>query len=357
MDKRLFYRRDCRHFKGFIPCKPHKLYGVHCEGCEHYEKAGSRILIIKLGAIGDVIRTTPLLRKLRETEPNAEIWWLSQSPEILPEQIDKILKYDLDSIILLQNTKFDKVYNLDKDLNACALASSVETKDLFGFTLKDGKPSPANELAEHKYLTGIFDDLNKENTKSYPREIFELCGYEYNGEEYLLEYQSEKDWNLQNGRNKIIGLNTGCGDRWVSRLWSEDNWAELAVELRKEGYYPVLLGGKQEHERNLRISEMSGVLYPGYFPLNDFISLVDQCDGVVTAVTMAMHLAIGLKKQLILFNNIFNPHEFELFGRGEIVQPQKECKCFFSPKCTNEEYFCMDHLTVGQILEAVKRHL
>ena len=36
-------------------------------------------------------------------------------------------------------------------------------------------------------------------------------------------------------------------------------------------------------------------------------------DLVVTAVTMAMHIALGLGKKLVLFNNIFNPHEFELY--------------------------------------------
>ena len=56
-------------------------------------------------------------------------------------------------------------------------------------------------------------------------------------------------------------------------------------------------------------------------------------------------------------NNIFNKHEFELYGRGEVVEPEKECTCFFSPKCKNEEYFCMDHMSVESILEAVIRNI
>ena len=87
------------------------------------------------------------------------------------------------------------------------------------------------------------------------------------------------------------------------------------------------------------------------------ISLVNQCELVVTAVTMGMHLAIGLKKKLVLMNNIFNPYEFEMYGRGEIVEPDKECTCYFSPKCKNKEYFCMEHLTVNKIFEAIERQL
>jgi heptosyltransferase-2 len=82
---------------------------------------------------------------------------------------------------------------------------------------------------------------------------------------------------------------------------------------------------------------------------------MNHCDAIVSAVTMAMHIAVGLKKPLILMNNIFNKYEFELYGRGEIVEPDKECKCFFSPNCKNEEYFCMEHLKPEKIFSAVKR--
>jgi hypothetical protein len=42
---------------------------------------------------------------------------------------------------------------------------------------------------------------------------------------------------------KEIGLNTGCGGRWTSRLWPESYWISLAKRLKKAGYQPLLLGG------------------------------------------------------------------------------------------------------------------
>ena len=81
---------DCFHFKGAIPCKPNKLYGVSCMNCSHYEKISTRILIIKLGALGDVIRSTPLLEPLRHKFPNAHITWLTLNPSLL-----KLITYQL----------------------------------------------------------------------------------------------------------------------------------------------------------------------------------------------------------------------------------------------------------------------
>ena len=77
-------KTDCRYYKGYIPCKPHKKEGVHCDNCKYYDPIKQRFLIIKLAAIGDVIRTTPLLHKLKKEFPNAEINWLTYSPAILP---------------------------------------------------------------------------------------------------------------------------------------------------------------------------------------------------------------------------------------------------------------------------------
>lgn len=356
MSKSIIYHQDCRHFLGHIPCKPHKEHGVHCHNCEYYEPKVNKILIIKLGALGDVIRTTPLLHKIWEEYPESEIWWLTWSPDIVPSKVDKVFKFDNDSTLVLQNTKFHKVINLDKDYEACALASSIETDELVGFKLEDGKPAPVDTRAEHKFLTGLFDDLNKKNTKSYPEEIFEICGWEFNGEDYILEH-NDYNWNIGNEGKKIIGLNTGCGDRWVSRLFPDKSWIELIELLQKNRYYPLLLGGKQEHYRNEYLADRTGAEYLGHFSLNKFISLVDETDLVVSAVTMGMHIAVGLKKPLVLMNNIFNPNEFELYGRGEIVQPDKKCKCFFSPKCTNEKYNCMDYMSPENLYEAINRNV
>ncbi|MBI5216672.1 MAG: glycosyltransferase family 9 protein [Ignavibacteriae bacterium] len=359
--KKILYselKRDCRHFRADVPCKPHKQHGVHCvdgkgNACTYYDKVGKRILIIKLGAIGDVIRTTPLLHKLKQVESDAEIWWLTYSPDVVPKSVDVILTYTAQSLAILQATPFDILYNLDKDKEASALCSLLKAKTKKGYTFKNGKCIPINEAAEHKYLTGVFDDVSKANTKCYQEEIFEICGFKFNGEEYIMPDVPAHEWKLPS-KKKIVGLNTGCGGRWTSRLWAEENWIALAKRLKKGGYVPLLLGGEQEHEKNLRLQKASGALYFGHFPMPKFMDEIKQCDLIVTAVTMGMHLAIGFQKKMVLFNNIFNKHEFELYGRGEILEPDFDCDCFYSPTCPNN---CMQYLSVDAVYDSCVRLL
>ncbi len=347
---------DCRHYRGYIPCKPNKLYGVHCADCSYYEKVKEKFLIIKLGALGDVIRTTPLLDKIRSVYPHAEIWWLTHTPDFLPDMVDRKLKFDLASILQIEETEFDFLYSLDKDYEAAALANRVKARVKKGFMLSEGKTAAIDDLAYPKYLTGLFDDVSKANTKSYMEEIFEICGFKFGGEKYILSnFDSDGyKWDIDLPR-PLVGLNTGCGGRWTSRLWSEDSWAELARKLRSKGFGVLLLGGEQEDSRNKSIASKSGAAYLGYFPLRQFINLVDNVDMVVTGVTMGMHIALGLQKKIVLINNIFNRNEFVLYGLGEIVEPDKECRCYFQPRCVNKDYFCLEHLSPSKVFDSAMR--
>lgn len=348
----LTFSRDCTFFRGDLPCDPHKREGVRCK-CAHFKKRGQRVLIIKLGAVGDVIRTTPIIHKLRADDPQCEITWISKSPEVLPKTINYPMGYTPTSLATLLADEFDLVLSLDKDREACALANIVKGKVKKGFKLEGGHCAPIDQAAQHKYETGLDDQLSKTNTKSYPQEIFEVCGLAYNKETYLLD-APPKFTGLPKLARPLVGLNTGCGSRWPTRLWAIENWTSVALQLQKAGYGVVLLGGPEEDDRNKQIAAASGAHYPGYFPLGKFMSLVNEIDLMVTGVTMAQHLAIGFNKKLILFNNIFNRHEFELYGLGEIVEPPGGCTCYFASHC---DHPCMPTITVERVLTAIKKHL
>lgn len=345
---------DCKYFRGDVPCLPHKQLGVHCESCGEYKKISRRILIIKLGAAGDVIRTTPLLEKIFSVYPDSHITWLTDFPDLVPISVDNIISYKIKDIQWLESRTFDIVYSLDKDKEAISLAEKIEAKEKFGFGIDDyGRARPFNDYAKHKLLTGIFDDISKKNTKSYPQEIFEICGFNFSHEEYQLNLNSKKTWSIDRSK-KIIGLNTGCGGRWSSRLWKDENWMELAKLILESGNNVLWLGGEQEHSKNLMFHEKVGGYYFGHYSFDDFIALINHTDLVVTQVTMALHLAIGLKKQVVLMNNIFNKNEFDLYGRGVIIEPSEPCDCYYTPVCPHDS---MSKILPKRVFDAIQSQM
>ena len=344
-------KQDCRFFKGNIPCIYHKNKKVHCWDCKFYEPINIKILIIKLGAAGDVIRTTPLLHKIRQVYSNAEITWITHFPELIPSLVDSILNFEFKNILYLINNSFDIACNLDKDKEACALINMIHAKSKSGFKLENGKVAPINKDAEHKWLTGLFDDVNKKNGKSYVQEIFEIFGVKFDGEKYIFNKPVKKEWNISRER-PLIGLNTGCGDRWKTRIWPERCWVDLAKLLKKANFNVILLGGQNEDRKNKIIARKADVNYLGCFSLKDFISLLDQCDVIVTAVTMALHIAIALEKKIVLFNNVFNRNEFELYNLGEIIEPNIPCVGCYKPNCSIS---CMEKIDPKKVFEVCKK--
>lgn len=348
-------KTDCLYFNGYSPCKFHKQYSVHCPACTFYQKYNKKILIIKLQAAGEVIRNTPLLLKIHQTFPDSKIYWLTKYPELLPEnQIYKVLHFSLESITFLYQEEFDIIYSLDKDLDGASLANSIKAKVKKGFSVSDGVIVPFDRDARHKWLTGIWDDTMQRNVKHYVEEIFELCGFQWDGETYILPPMMTPDVSIP-GNKKIIGLNTGAGALWKTRIWAEERWSQL-IQILEKDYTVLLLGGPDEDEKNKRLAHSSPALYFGVFPYRQFIGLVNYCDLMVTGVTMSLHIGIGLKKKIILLNNIFPANEFYLYNLGTVLEPSLPClgcyKKTFDHHCSTSSS-CLDLISAEQVAATI----
>ncbi|MBI5003370.1 glycosyltransferase family 9 protein [Candidatus Woesearchaeota archaeon] len=346
---------DCLYFNGYKPCSPHKTTGTHCFNCSEYQRFTHTILIVKLGRAGEVIRNTPLLHRLRQEYPHAKISWLTEYPSLVPKNyVDEIIPYSLNTIFCLFGRSFDIVYSLDKDIAICSLVMNIPAKIKKGFGAQHGAIIPLDDDAYDKWMTGIFDDLMKQNKRHYVEEIFEICGYTWNGEEYILPHYTVPSVSLPNNK-PIIGVNTGAGDTWVTRVLTEQKLKVLIQDLMTQGYFVVLLGGEAEDKMNTTLAHATGASYFGTFSILDFIGLMNKCDLIITSVTFALHVAIGLQKKILLLNNIFPTNEFYLYGLGTILEPSVSCKyCYkakFDANC--ETFNCLDTISNEEIITAV----
>jgi ADP-heptose:LPS heptosyltransferase len=360
---------DCRHFLGYKPC----VFKRECDGCSHYSPYGKRILIIKLAAMGDVLRTTPILRGLKKACPDCNITWLTE-PNVLPmlqgiSEIDRLLAYNSESVLQLETESFAEVYCFDKEPRATGLVMRICGERKVGFGMSPfGNVMPLNRESEYVFELGINDPLKfRLNNRTYPELIFECAGLHYpEPQEYIFPDLSAE---IEEARSFLqslgvrpgslrVGLNTGAGDIFATKKWTEEGYAELASRLIEDfGVSILLLGGPCEVERNARIAEQAR------FPLintgNDnsirrFCGIIGNCDLVVTGDTLAMHLAIGLKVPVLLLLGATCHQELELYGRGAKVISDFDCSPCYLNVCPRE-ISCMQAMRPEVVYKAAAR--
>ena len=363
---------DCRFFLGDRPCVWHKRDGAICT-CERYEPIRERLLIIKLDAMGDVLRTTSLLPPLAAAHPGAAITWITRAESVpLLENnpyLTEVVTYGADTLVHLGARRFDRVINMDAGKTSAGLATLARGTRKDGFVLHErGHVIATNPAAQAWLETGINDNLKRAGTRTYQRWMRDILDVPDVPDRYVMDLRPQE---LEAGRRHladlhvdfarpIIGLNTGAGGRWELKQWREAGFLELMARLGAEmGAQFVLLGGPGERDRNARLQRGAAVPVadPGCNnPVRHFAALTAGCDVIVTGDTLAMHIALALGRRTVVLFGPTSAPEIELYGLGEKVVPDMTCLSCYKMTCDFVPN-CMDLISTDAVAAAVSRQL
>lgn len=366
-------RRDCRYYRGDRPCVFHKDEGVVCRDCPRYSPARERILVIKLDAIGDVLRTTSILPGIRQRFPAGGLTWITRR-EALPlfahnPLVDRLLPLQPDGLATVLAETFDLSINLDNSPLASALQALVRSGEKKGFTLDGaGRVAPCGPEAEGWLEMSVFDGVKKANRKTCQTLVREIAGLPPPDGEIILNLspaeiargeQFARDRGLRPG-DLVIGFNTGGGRRWRHKRWTREGTLALARLCRERlGARLLLYGGPEEEERNRWLVQEGEDLFVDTGCRNDlrtFFALLNLSDFLVTSDTLALHAAVGLGKKVVALFGPTSAAEIELYGRGEKVVAPVPCQCCYRTDCAVRPS-CMESIEPETVFAAIRKLL
>jgi len=334
-----------------------------------------KVLLVKLGALGDVLRTTPLLEGLRKKYPQCHVTWLvdPQNRAVLEHnpRIDRLESFTRENQDW-KNTRYDVVINLDKEPEALEALEGMKAGLKMGFgSTRDGKVCPVNALSEYAYRLGVDDDLKfRTNQKTYQEISFEQVGLKFQKEEYeftpdaesLTKAQSllrEKGFDPAKKSARVIGINTGSGNRFAGKKLPQESYKALAEKCHQTlGVTVFLLGGEDEKERNRWIQMNAGVpvVDTGSHSIQVFSGIVKACDLVITGDTTAMHVAIAMKVPVLAYFASTCAAEIELYGRGRKIVSNIICAPCYKRDCPIDEQ-CMKDMDMEKFVRSAKEIL
>lgn len=370
-------RTDCRFLRWDRPCEPHKKKGVRCRQCAYHDPVRERVLVIKLDALGDVLRTTCILPALKGKRPRSQLTWITM-PEAIPllennPFIDRVVAYGPDALGVLGVEQFDLVLCLDAAPRSAVLGSLAKGRIKKGFGVDArGRVFPFNLEAKEWFLMGLFDDVKKQNTRTYQQIVMEMCGLAGLDQNIVVRLTDEEKsfarrfaesaglpavGTKPGKRPVIVGVNTGSGGRWPMKQWPVPQCVDLIRGLLADGRFKVLLfGGKEEVARNARIKEAvgGGLIDTGcHNNLREFMALVDLCDLLVVSDTLGLHVALGLGKRVVGLFGPTSAAEIDVYGRGIKIAPDTDCACCYLRACGRKPS-CMDLISADAVRDAVK---
>ncbi len=156
----------------------------------------------------------------------------------------------------------------------------------------------------------------------------DIIGAPWTGQEYVLGHQP---------RSKVthdLGFNHIVGPKWPTKAWPEDHWKRL------EG----LLKG-----------QASITWQKGLNNLYEYIDWVNSCRTLVTSDSLGLHIAMALRKSVVVLYGPTNANETYLYGRGVGLYPTGyDCLPCFSPTC-HQPVHCLKTIQPEQVAEAVRK--
>lgn len=345
-----------------------------------------RLLVLKTGALGDVLRSTSILPGLAKQHPDLEVTWVTApAAKPLVDQhplVHRVLcvgPKDATAVAdlgqrLAGEGAWDWILSFDDEEPLCRLASSLESARLSGAYLDGaGQRAYTDDVAEW-FGMGLLSRDGKEaadarkvaNERSHPQIFADMLGIEMGrpalplADRVLARAESFATDSRLRSRGLVIGLNTGAGGRWRTKAMDEVQVAELAARIHRDLDGKVtflLLGGPDEKERNERLADSlekggQAVVHGGCGnSLEDFAGKVSLCDLLIVSDSMALHMALAREVPVVSFFAPTSAAEIELYGLGEKVVSTSPDYCSYRPDADNSS------ITAERVGEAAMRVL
>lgn len=359
-------KMDCRFFTGTKPCG----FNLQCDAhCTTYQPVRMRILLIHLGALGAVVRSTSLLKSIHEKYPQSHLTWVTEAsaqPLLLGHpRIDQVLTLRMEDLLTLSAQTFDIAFVIDKSLKAAGVLKWTEARKVFGFVTDPltGAIVPANSEAEELWQIGLSNQKKFfENKKPETQLIAEALQLPYCRNPYDLPLSVAEKFEVRKMRQEwgstgavIVGINTGCSPEISAKKLTVEKHRELIREILKiEDTKVILLGGPEDTKRNQEISQGLKVINtPTEKGLRAGLCAVSACDIVFSGDSLGMHMALSQNIWTIAWFGPTCAHEIDFFDHGIAIKSELSCSPCWKRTCS-QSVMCYDDLSIEKVMESIK---
>ncbi len=362
-------RREVEEKYGLIPMAE-KTIKVYEEAL-----ASKKILVIKIGALGDVILSVPSLKAIRKKFPEAVIKALvgRASADALKgcPCINERIIYEPKSgkrrfggimsfAARLRREDFDIVIDLQNNRMSHILAFLTMANLRYGY---------ANGKWSFLLNKRVKDTARPMSPVEHQFRTLNLLGVERSGETFeLWPSQEDEEWadnflkeNWIDERRMLAGINIAASARWLSKRWDIESIADLSDEFAKRYDIRTVLTGTDEDadtaKEIARLSASKPIIAAGKTDIMKLASLISRCKVYVTTDSAPLHIAASMKVPVVaLFGPTDPAKHMPDVKNAAALRANKSCGPCYKPVCFKRNR-CMKDIKVEDVAAAAEKYL
>jgi lipopolysaccharide heptosyltransferase I len=345
--------------------------------------AVSRFLIVRLGALGDVVHAIPVAAAIRRAYPSATIDWLVSAKhrailDLVPVINRRLAVVDRGgatgsdpeeatslaaAIGVLRRARYDVAIDLQGLLKSAILARASGARRVIGF----GGRYARERLARLFYTDahdpgrgGMYDPRETRHVVTINLGILEPLGVTAGEPEFPIDRvdsAAARDAAAAAGGRYAL-LNPGAA--WPNKRWPPDRFGAVAREIgRRWGLRSVVLWGPGERALADEVAAASGgaAVATAETTVADIVALARGATVMVSGDTGPTHIASAVGTPLV---GIYGPtrpaRNGPLAAADQVVSRDAVCRCHHLRRCKLDR-MCLLDIEVGDVVSAIERRL
>ena len=322
----------------------------------------NRILIIKLGALGDVMLALPHIKQICVAHPDAAITVLtapeyaelvSRQPGVTVRAFKRRGFLEMTRLLIwLRRQQFAVVYDLQGSLRSRIMTRVSAAGKRIGRRpggVYTHAPAATDEMLH------AFTELNR---------LLEYAGIERAEPRISLDAgdaarQAVARW-LQEHQvldARLALVHAGSSERWLSKRWDEAHFLTLAQLLGQRGYAVIWIGGSDEQELNQRLSSEAGLDASGEFDFMELLALGQCASFAIVNDSGPMHVLSAANIPVYAF---FGPTDWQrshaLGQQDRVLTHPVPCSPCHLPVCPPErQHQCLGTISPADIIMRLEK--
>jgi lipopolysaccharide heptosyltransferase I len=348
-----------------------------------------KILIVRLGALGDIVHAIPAAAALRAALPDAQIDWMVEAKHRpildLVTVIDRVVPLEAptfagwaDAVRRARQVPYDIAFDLQGLMKSAVLARASGATRVAGFSIwhlreKAARPFYSEtDAGSSEGTEAAHDDEPEPHVIHKNLRLLRVAGVHTTQVEFPLASVPSR---------ALAAVRTAIGDApfalinpgaaWPNKRWPPERFGELATFLRDvRGLQSIVLWGPGEEALAQSVVDASSRAATVSPPteIADLVALSRAADLMVSGDTGPVHIAAAVGTPIVAIYGPTDPARNGPWMIDDLVVSRfEECDCHYQRQCrriqagprdgSHADRWCLESISVAEVTAAIQQRL